>query len=77
MALDTLPDIGLDMLRAQWGPGRSAKAKYPPVALTDSGPVAVYYLSDVAGQPADTLVVWSWPGQWRNDVFQTTLGAIR
>lgn len=77
MALDDLPALGLDTLRAEWGKGRTAKAKCPPVALTGAGPVAVYYLRDVESEPDETPVVWAWPGQWRNDVFQTTLGAIR
>jgi len=72
-----LPEMGLELLRQQWGAGRSAMAKRPPVALGPDGPRAVYYLRDVASLSGDTIVVWSWPGQWRNDVYQTTLAAVR
>ena len=77
MDLEMLPEMGLELLRQQWGAGRSAKAKHPPVALGPDGPLAVYYLRDVASLRGDTIVVWSWPGQWRNDVYQTTLAAVR
>lgn len=77
MAVNILPPEGLEVLRRQWGPGRTAQAKSPPVALTPDGPEPIYYLREVARHPDETVVIWSWPGQWRNDVFQTTLGAIR
>ena len=74
-----LPEIGLDMLARSFGPQGYRKTPFPPVVIVNGEPEAVYYLfrDPIEPLPDDTVLVWSWPGQWRNDVYRSTLGTLR
>ena len=46
----------------------TTKANRPPVVLTSSGPIVADYFDVITSHPR-AQVLWSWPGQWRTDVF--------
>jgi len=64
-----LPDEGLRSITSE--PGRK---RVSPLMVNGK---CFDYLHQVTVMPDDTVVIWAWPGQWRTEVFQTTVGQIK
>ena len=73
-----LPEKGIRIMLEGWR-GRSGlgnKTSTPPILIVDGEIEVLEYMEPLWQAPTHALVIWSWPGSYRNDVFQTTVGEI-